>query len=268
MNVLQIKLFFFLLVSLIFTLNSIYSINVCGVNVDESNGFYVLDSSGNYVLAIDRQGDTFIQGSSGVSGGGSGVFEIAGTSFSFSSTDVSYSDSSQNLGSVPNSGFLVESSLGRVSQIDSSGNLRTQGLIAAEGSQGACNSDGWLYCSGGTRENRDYFCNVNGVESGVCSYSVDDSENCMTKPSVDSDGDSFNLGGFVTNYDGCNTGSCTSTNFNDYCSSTNIVVDYRDSGSGVSSSSYNCNSNNYYYCSGLTRRYVDYNCGAGVGGCV
>ena len=265
---LQKSYLFLLLLVTVFSLNSIYSINVCGVNVDENNGFYVLDSSGNYVLAIDRQGDTFIQGSSGVSGGGSGVFEIAGTSFSFSSTDVSYSDSSQSMGSVPNSGFLVESSLGRVSQIDSSGNLRTQGLIAGEGSQGACNSDGWLYCSGGTRENRDYFCNVNGIESGVCTYSVDGSENCLTKSSVDSDGNSFNLGGFVRDYTGCNTGSCTFNDYGDYCSSTNIVVDYRDSGSGVSSSSYNCNGNNYYYCSGLTRRYVDYNCGAGSGGCV
>jgi cysteine-rich repeat protein len=220
-------------------------------------------------LAIDRGGDVFVQGGSYAGVGGSGVFEIEGNSISSSSHSLIFSDSSQSLGSVGSTGFSVISGLGGVSQIDSSGNLNTVGLIAAEGSQGACLPDGQLYCNsdGVTTENRNYFCDITGLESGSCTYSVSGFENCATKTTFDSDGSSFNLGGFVHDYIGCSTGDCTYNQYNDYCSGSDVVVDYRSSGSSISSASFNCNSNNYNYCSGLNYRYVDYNCGFGAGGC-
>ena len=112
-----------------------------------------------------------------------------------------------------------------------------------------CNlRDGW-YCSGATREFRDY-----GCSSGSCTYTVTSSENCAAKLSTDTDGSAtaYTNAGTVTDYVSCSSGSCTSNVYPDSCTSTTLT-EYGASAASFTSGAKNCEDYEINYC--LADRY-------------
>ncbi len=261
MNTNKFSIFILIFISLF---ASGFSINVCGVSVNTANAFVIEDNIGNKILAIDSQGNVFMQGQDHISGAGSNAFKSGFNEFSYGVSKTFFSDSSQDVSSLSaGSALIIEDSSGSaMTKLFNSGGIQTKGKIAAEGSQANCNPDGWGYCNADNinRESRSYSCDITGTESGSCIYSVDNTEDCSTKLTVDSDGSSFQLGGFLTDYTGCSSGNCMSNTYTDYCSG-DLVYDRRASGSTISSASFNCNLLDYFDCSGSNRRLVDYTCG-------
>jgi hypothetical protein len=111
-------------------------------------------------------------------------------------------------------------------------------------------------CSGTTRY---YNC------SGSCSpTNCSTSENCATKSSIDSDGGNvIDVAGTVTDYDGCSSGSCTSTTYPDHCAGTNNNDLHETYNSGASYTETTYTLGTSAYCAN-NRRYT---CSAGTANC-
>jgi len=137
-----------------------------------------------------------------------------------------------------------------------------------------CNSkDGWKYCSGSTRKNRDYSCSERAPPNGDhCDFNLIGSENCATKASVDSDGSptAYKVPGTVTDYIGCSGGSCTFTLPlpTDSCSGT-VLTEYGASGVGVvvSDPPKECQDFETDYCSTNRRFRAQWGCSGAPGFC-
>lgn len=98
-------------------------------------------------------------------------------------------------------------------------------------------SDGYLYCSGAVRQNRDYYCDSNGNAQ----YEVIASEDCSTKFSTETDGGNVpGTAGACTDYISCSAGSCTSTNYDDICPSTINLTEYYVSSASCPLQTYLC----------------------------
>ncbi len=264
MNVMKFSLFILIFFGVVLSANA--SFNVCNVNLNEP-WFEINGSDGNSVLIIDDSGNMYARGTDRFLFNKNSLesFEV-GSAF-FNRVTSSYSSLSQLVSSFPaENGLIVRNNAGvDVGKITDSGQIHIVGFGAVQGQQAACPDDGWLYCNGGTRENRDYFCDITGDRSGNCEYSVLSSENCLTKATEDTDGGiNYYTRGTVTDYIGCSGGSCTYNQYTDVCTSSTDLREYYPVGSSHSSQIYDCRNENYYYCSGLTRYQAQFSCSGGA----
>ena len=260
-----IKFFLLFLVFFSFGFNLVYSssFNVCDVTFSEP--WFQVQSSGLDVLLVDNSGNVYMEGVDHLENNfdsyssfrvGSSFFNTVTSNFNSFTPGVSNIDSY--------SGLKIRSSLGSdVTVFTSSGDIYTSGVGAFQGSQANCLPDG-NYCNGSILENRDYFCNMLGSKSGVCTYQVLSSEDCLTKASEDTDGgiNRF-VQGTVTNYLDCDGDACTYETYTDYCSSSTTLVEYFAQGSSFSSTNINCPADNFYFCSGNNRYLQTFICSSG-----
>ena len=103
-------------------------------------------------------------------------------------------------------------------------------------------------CDGDTlRAYKDYYVQEN---SASCTHEYGPLvENCLTKPSVDSDGSAqgYAVGGTVTDYIGCQNGSCQEVKYPDRCEGQSLV-EYGAQGAGYVENRHDCLSNETLYC--------------------
>jgi len=265
MNVYNKLIIFFLFIFFISTVNSV-SFNTCGVDISEP-WFVVKDKVGIDILIVDGEGDTYFEGRDHTLNNKNTLdsFEINGNYFNSVTSKFSFFDPNRNnLSNV--SGLVINNSLGViVTKFLGDGSIFTKGKGVYEGSQSACSGDG-LYCNGAVSENRDYFCSLSSSKTGACTYNVLSSEDCLTKASVDSDGGVKNFTkGTLTDYVGCGSGSCTSTQYTDFCSGS-VLTEYSTNGASFNSGNIDCKSYEQNYCVGNTQVWKT-NFGCGVGQC-
>ncbi len=259
MNVLNKFIKLFLVLSIIITLfNLSFSFNVCNVEINEP-WFNVKNSDGKDILFVDNEGDMYFQGEDHITNN-KNTFESLDLGNSFFNNQTSYfGNFFQEVSSLPSTyGLIIRSSSGNdVAKFLRNGDIYTKGKGVFEGSQGGCLPDGWLYCSGDIRQNRDYYCDITGDKTGVCKYITIGTEDCSSKSTYESDGGiNKNTKGYVKDYITCNSGSCTFNTYWDTCNG-NILKEYYSSGSSYSSTNIDCTVDYWYYCVG-SNRYKKY----------
>lgn len=152
-----------------------------------------------------------------------------------------------------------------IAKITKSGIINIAGLGAVQGEQAGCPIDGWHYCSGDIKENRDYYCDIIGDMIGNCEYNILSSVDCSTKLSEDTNSGIMPFSsGTVTNFISCLSGSCTTEIYEDYCSSSTILVEYYADGNSYDSTIIDCSDFNYLFCLGTDVYLKEYSCQNGA----
>lgn len=175
------------LVCLILTLNIVYSasnFNACNVNFQQPF-FEVKDKDKNSIFLVDNNGNFFLRGTDFSSNTKDSIESfVVSDQLYFNSQSSIFNNFNQRQSSIPtgSNGVIINDNSGNiVSYLSKSGNINTKGFGVYQDNQANCQADGW-YCSGLTRENRDYYCDIDGENSASCQYDVLSSQTC-TAPS-------------------------------------------------------------------------------------
>ncbi len=118
----------------------------------------------------------------------------------------------------------------------------TSGCSSSPSDDTCCNQASDCVYSGTCYSQGNYCSPWNSNAVGSCSAgSWSLVEDCLTKASVDSDGGDVPLtAGTCTDYTGCSAGSCTSSAYDDVCTSTTQLTEYYASGASCPSRTYTC----------------------------
>lgn len=254
---------------LLVTLSLGFSISICNVQLN-SPWFKVNDSGMNTVLLADDTGNVFLQGKSHTGVISSNSFILA-TDFFFNKDISKFTSTFSQQPTVDTQSALIIKNNQNISVASfSAGVIKAKGFIVAQGEHANCDKNG-LYCSitqPTVVETRNYYCDILGNEQGACKYTATPVEDCALKASTDSDGGKmYHVFGTVTDYNSCYNGGCVGTNYDDVCTTTTQLKEYSVAGSAIQSDLYNCNVEDYSYCSGpvgLDVRTVKHSCSSGA----
>ena len=230
MKINSCKMYLYLI--LIFAMSSfVYSANICNINFD-SGGADFKTSTGSSVFYLDGDGDMLLVGKKSSSTDSNSLKWFDDTnSVNLGITNAKFSHFYENSATTSGDGFLFrDSSSNTLAFIGKNGDIYSKGRILfdlrgkGDTDNNMCNNDGKFYCGSSNRvgstfilaetptninrgyaETRDYFCDIDSINSGNCKYDVSASENCNTFT---------DYYGCVGNnkylyFPGCSGGSCT-----------------------------------------------------------
>lgn len=274
-----------------------FASQVCNVNFNSQGGDFK-SLSGATVFFIDSSGNIVIPSQAGSASGSTLRWFQGNNNLIFGTQRSRFNNIFPNSGSISTtgSGFIIRNNARTpIAFLGTSGDIQSRGHIlydqmgrgADMNQPSSCPSDGWSYCATSNRagssnlfesspntfvqgtnahaENRDYFCNVNSVTSGLCRFDVLESESCYFEPYFMCSGrhrlhmfpqcSGGGCGEYVHNSQDCGTNQCLQTS--SYSFECNCNTTTNDDGDEITT----CETCTSSYCSRMRYRWCE------VGGC-